>query len=96
MPGFADFHRAPIELLAGLVRQGKEAGEFRSDLEPWTTAQAIYAWVVGIDALSILSSAGADLDDRTEDALTLLLPGLTGTIHRPLAAQPRPTKEQTR
>lgn len=74
--GLAAFHEAPIEMMAGLVRRGQATGEFRSDLDPWATARAIFAWVVGVDTLSILSSGGKDLEERSEEVLTLLLQGL--------------------
>lgn len=78
---FAAFHQAPIEMMAGFVRQGQEAGEFRSDLDAHAMARAIFAWVVGMDTLSLLSTGGKDLEERSEEVLALLLPGLAGPGH---------------
>lgn len=73
---FAAYHEAPIEMMAGLVRRGQEAGELRSDLDAGAVARAIFAWVVGVDTLSLLSTGGKDLEERSEEVLALLLPGL--------------------
>ena len=81
---FASSHEAPIAMLAGLVRRGQEVGEFRSDLDAGAAARAIFAWVVGTDTLSMLSTGGKDLEERSEEVLALLLAGLAA--HGPVSS----------
>lgn len=59
-------------LIAEVVEVGQRGGEFRRDLDPSAAARAIFAWVVGLDALSLAASGGKDLDERTEEMLVLL------------------------
>ena len=74
---YASFMEAATDTLAGLVRRGIRSGEFRRQLDPHATARAIFAWIVGMDSLSLLGSAGKDLAHRTEEVLDLLIPALT-------------------
>jgi AcrR family transcriptional regulator len=74
---YASFQDLGIELIADLVEDGQRAGEFRSNLEPQAVARTLFAWIVGIDTLSQLFSDGKDLQERSEEMLTLLLPALT-------------------
>lgn len=71
-----------IALIAEVVEAGQRRGEFRHDLDPSAAARAIFAWVIGLDALSLAYTGGKDLDERTEEMLTLLRPALL--------AEPRP------
>lgn len=65
-----------IALIAEVVEAGQRRGEFRDDLDPSAAARAIFAWVIGLDALSLAYTGGKDLDERTEEMLTLLRPAL--------------------
>jgi AcrR family transcriptional regulator len=73
---YASFHDLAVDLIADLVAQGQRAGEFRRELDPGATARAIFAWIVGVDTLSLLASHGQDLEDRTAAVLDLLVPAL--------------------
>ena len=74
--GFASFHETPLRLIAGVVRDGQTAGEFRDDLDADAVAEAIFAWVVGIDTLSAVASGTRDLEERSGVLLALLIPAL--------------------
>ena len=73
---YASFMETATDTLAGLIRRGIRSGEFRRQLDPEATARAIFAWIVGMDSLSLLGSAGKDLAQRTDEVLALLIPAL--------------------
>lgn len=79
---YASFMETATNTLAGLVRRGIRSGEFRRQLDPEATARAIFAWIVGMDSLSLLDSAGKDLAQRTDEVLALLIPALTADPSR--------------
>jgi AcrR family transcriptional regulator len=74
---FASFQQLATGTIADLIRQGIRSGEFSRGLDPQATARAVFAWIVGMDSLSLLESAGKDLTQRTEEVLALLIPALT-------------------
>lgn len=74
---FASFQQLATGTIADLIRRGIGSGEFSRGLDPAATARAVYAWIVGMDSLSLLDSAGKDLAQRTEEILALLIPALT-------------------
>lgn len=74
---YASFHDLAVDLIADLVAQGQQGREFRRELDPQATARAIFAWIVGLDTLSLLASDGKDLKERTSEVLTLLVPALS-------------------
>lgn len=79
---YASFMETATNTLAGLIRRGIRSGEFRRQLDPEATARAIFAWIVGMDSLSLLDSAGKDLAQRTDEVLALLIPALTADPSR--------------
>ena len=82
---YASYHDLALGLLADLVADGQRTGQFRADIRPVAAARAIFAAMVGMDALSLLSSGGKDLEDRSDELLDLLLEGL---LKRPNRARP--------
>ena len=74
---YASFMETASDTLAGLIRRGIRSGEFRRQLDAEATARAIFAWIVGMDSLSLLDSAGKGLAQRTEEVLALIIPALT-------------------
>lgn len=74
---YASFQELAIAAIADLVRRGVASREFRHELDPDATAWTVFAWVVGLDSLSLLQSDAKDLVDRTEEMLDLLLPALS-------------------
>ena len=74
---YASFQDLGVRSIAELIERGVQSGEFRAQLDPLATARAIFAWVVGMDAQSLLETGGKDLEERTEEVLTLLIPALT-------------------
>jgi TetR/AcrR family transcriptional repressor of nem operon len=89
---YASFQDVALELIAGIVDHGRRTREFRADLDPEATARAIFAWILGLDTLSLLSSRGRDLASRSEEALALLLPALRAR-DRPRRQPVRPTTD---
>ncbi|HET7524174.1 MAG TPA: TetR/AcrR family transcriptional regulator [Acidimicrobiales bacterium] len=79
---YASFMETATNTLAGLIRRGIRSGEFRRQLDPEATARAVFAWIVGMDSLSLLDSAGKDLAQRTDEVLALLIPALTADPSR--------------
>ena len=73
---YASYHDLALGVLAELVADGQRGGAFRSDLRPEAAARAIFGAMVGMDSLSLLSSGGMDLEDRSEELVDLLLNGL--------------------
>lgn len=73
---YASYHQLVLDTIADLVRHGQRAGAIRADVRPEAAARAIFAGIVGIDELSLLSSGGKDLEDRTDELTDLLLHGL--------------------
>ena len=74
---YASFQELAVAMIADLIGRGVRSGEFGRQLEPRAAAQAIFAWIVGMDLLSLLASDGTDLPERTEEVLELLIPALT-------------------
>lgn len=74
---YASFQKLAEQSIAELVGRGVRSGEFGAQVDPETVARAIFAWIVGMDSLSLLDSNGKDLEERTEEVLALLIPALT-------------------
>lgn len=74
---YASFQELATDGISDLIRRGIHSGEFSRQLDPEASARAIFAWIVGMDSLSLLESAGKDLVERTDAVLALLLPALT-------------------
>jgi AcrR family transcriptional regulator len=66
----------PVELLAGLVREGQDTGHVRPDLDPRAVGEMVFASTIGMDALALQLTGGADLVERTEPLLDLIRNGL--------------------
>jgi AcrR family transcriptional regulator len=73
---YASFQALGVQSIADLIVRGVRSGEFAARLDPLSTARAIFAWIVGIDSLSLLDSGGKDLWERTEEVLALMMPTL--------------------
>jgi AcrR family transcriptional regulator len=91
---YASYHDVALGMIADLVADGQRAGEFRADLRSEAAARAIFAAIVGIDSLSLLSSGGKDLEARSDELADLVLHGL---LERPSPAKPtNDTKKEHR
>ena len=73
---YSSYHDLALGVIADLVAEGQRAGQFRADLRPEAAARTVFAAMVGMDALSLLSSGGKDLEDRSDELIDLLLHGL--------------------
>ena len=73
---YASFSELPLELFERIVREGQQRGDVRPELHPRTTAETIFAGILGIDQASLLLLGDSDLAHRTEWLLDLLIPGL--------------------
>jgi AcrR family transcriptional regulator len=73
---YASFQELGVQSIAELIERGVHSGEFGAHLDPLSTARAIFAWIVGMDSLSLLDSGGKDLEERTDEVLALLMPAL--------------------
>jgi hypothetical protein len=74
--GYSALDEWPIRLFAELIADGRRAGSVRADLDPRTTSEAIFASVIGMDALATQLTGGHDLTARTDALLDLLRLGL--------------------
>ena len=74
---YASFQDLGVRSIAAVIERGVQSGEFGAQLVPLATARAIFAWIVGMDSQSLLETGGSDLEERTEEVLTLLIPALT-------------------
>jgi len=88
---YGSFQQVAVRSLAELIERGVRSKEFGAQLDPLHTARAVFAWIVGIDSLSLLDSAGTDLAERTEEVLALLIPALG--IHTPHSALHAPRRQ---
>jgi hypothetical protein len=75
---FARFQELTIETFAGIVRRGQAEGSMRAELDPRRAGEAIFAAMVGADRVSRLLSGGADLEQRGQELVDLLVHGLAG------------------
>jgi AcrR family transcriptional regulator len=93
---YASFQELAVRSIAKLIERGVHSGEFGTQLDPITTARAIFAWIVGMDSLSLLESGGKDLEERTEEVLVLLIPALAARHPTKPAHQVRPAASRSR
>ena len=91
---YASFQDLAVEGIADLIGQGIRSGEFGPQLEPRAAARAIFAWIVGMDSLSLLASDAKDLPERTEEVLELLIPALTARPRPGPARRSRPPRRE--
>lgn len=91
---YASYHDLALGVIAGLVAEGQRTGQLRSDISPEAVARVIFGAMVGMDALSLLSSGGKDLEDRSADMTQLLLHGLAREPGR-TKTSPKATNDQT-
>jgi AcrR family transcriptional regulator len=92
---YASFQDLAVDVISDLLRRGIGSGEFGEQLDPRASARAIFAWIVGLDSLSLLESDAGDLLDRTDELLALLIPALTARP-QPNAAAGRPAAQPPR
>jgi len=91
---YASYQALGIQSIAELIERGVHSGEFGAQLDPPSTARAIFAWIVGMDSLSLLDSGGKDLEERTEEVLDLLIPALAARPTKPThTAQPAASRK---
>lgn len=91
---YASFQALGVRSIAEVIERGVQSGEFEARLDPDAAARAIFAWIVGMDSLSLLDSGGKDLEERTEQLLALLMPALasrhpTKPVHKAHVAASR-------
>jgi AcrR family transcriptional regulator len=92
---YASFQALAVALIADLIGRGIRSGEIDGQLEPAAAARAIFAWIVGMDSISLLESGGKDLVERTEEVLELLVLALTARQH-PNRSRKSPRKTPSR
>jgi TetR/AcrR family transcriptional repressor of nem operon len=92
---YASFQHLAVGVIADLVQRGIRSGEVGEQLDPWAAARAIFAWIVGMDSLSLLESDGRDLPGRTDELLALLIPALAAPPAPKAAEAPGRTKATT-
>lgn len=73
---FAQSYAVPVAVMTELVARGQSEGVFRSELDPRAAGETIMATLLGTDELSKVTAGGADLPQRTETWLAVLLVGL--------------------
>ena len=73
---FAGYQDLAIETFAGIVRRGQEEGSMRTEVDPRSAGEAIFAAIVGADRLSRMLTGGADLEQRGQQLVDLLVHGL--------------------
>jgi AcrR family transcriptional regulator len=76
---FARFQELTIETFAGIVRRGQAEGSMRADLDPRKAGEAIFGAMIGVDRVARLLSGGADLEQRGQELVDLLVHGLAGS-----------------
>jgi AcrR family transcriptional regulator len=88
---YAQLNEWPILLFAELIEEGQHDDAVRRDLDPRATGEAVFAAVIGMDALASQLTGGRDLAARTEHLLDILQTGLTDTPPkgRPSGRRPR-------
>lgn len=73
---FAGYQDLAIETFAGIVRRGQKQGSIRPGIDPRSAGEAIFAAIVGADRLSRMLTGGADLEQRGQQLVDLLVRGL--------------------
>jgi AcrR family transcriptional regulator len=73
---FARYQELTIETFAGVVRRGQAEGSMRLDVDPRRAGEAIFAAMIGADRVSRMLAGGADLEQRGQELVDLLLHGL--------------------
>ena len=89
---YASYLDERLGAIAGLVASGQRQGEFHIGIDPDAAARTIFASIVGMDSMSHVSSAGRDIEVRTEELIDLLLHGLLKSSPSP-KPQPRARSE---
>ena len=74
------YFKGYVEMLATIIQQGVDAGEFRP-CDPHAVAKALIAMYEGIALLWFLDPSQGDWDQMAEMPLTLLLAGLQPEAH---------------
>ncbi|MFY9782681.1 MAG: TetR/AcrR family transcriptional regulator [Acidimicrobiales bacterium] len=90
---YASFQELGVRSIAEVIERGVHSGEF-AQLDPNASARAIFAWIVGMDSLSLLDSGCKDLTERTEEVLALLIPALRTRLPTGPASRPQPSARQ--
>jgi len=74
---FAASYNVPIETFTALIRRGQREGVIRSSLDPRSTAETVFAALLGTDEMSKVIAGGRDLVHRTERWLEVIATGLS-------------------
>lgn len=64
------------EVIASIVRRGQEEGDIRGDVDPGAVARVSVAAWIGVNDVATVVSDGADLRDRAEEFLQILMMGV--------------------
>ncbi len=70
---YARFQELALETFEALLSEGRDDGSMRQDVDPARDAWIAFAALIGVDALCKLMTDRADLVERTEDLIDLLL-----------------------
>jgi AcrR family transcriptional regulator len=73
---FARFQELTIEMFADVVRRGQREGSIRSDLDARAVGETILGSLIGADRMSRLLAGGADLEERGDRLVDLLVLGM--------------------
>jgi AcrR family transcriptional regulator len=87
---YSQLNEWPIALFTQLVSDGQRNGEVRADLDARATGEAIFASIIGMDALASQLTERRDLAERTERLLDVVLEGLT--VHQSTPTARRSTR----
>lgn len=96
---FARFQELTIETFAEIVRRGQADGTMRADVDPRTAGEAIFAAMIGADRVSRILTGGADLEQRGQELVELLVHGLArpaGTAGADARKDGEPRRERRR
>jgi AcrR family transcriptional regulator len=79
---FTRFQELTIETFAGIVRRGQAEGSMRAAVDPRTAGEAIFAAMIGADRVSRMLKGRADLEQRGQELVDLLVHGLAVPAER--------------
>jgi len=91
---YARSYGVATTVFADLVERGQKEGILRADLKPWEAGEGIFAILLGADELSKMLSGGADLVERTEKLLDLIIASLAAPDRRPPKTKQNPARRK--
>jgi AcrR family transcriptional regulator len=75
-PDLAAGHAGPIQLMAAMLARAQAEGDVRADVDPERAARVAFDAAVGMDEVSDIETAGADLVDHAEAFLEVFRYGI--------------------